>query len=426
MPSKALRRGLVGLLVVAAGAFGLWWWLTHRERGPQELTLYGNVDLRQVRLAFNNSERIDAVLAILQCLIYGYVATYDLNDVPYAVLDRDRSAASRDLLARLDGSGVFHRVADLHWAADVATSIDERRALLVLQIEQDFERRLMSGQRADVQVIADGRNSNTAGTALGYVGAIVAAFNADWRATHSLTVGAASPDPAPTVPTAGAGSPDPAPTAAVEVTTRAWYNPNLETRWHMIPSLIGTLTLLQTLLLTAMSVAREREQGTFDQLLVTPFRPAEIMAGKAFPSLLVGMVQATNILLVAQLWFRIPFAGSFLTLYTGLGLFLLAAIGIGLLVSAVAATMQQAMLYSFLVMMPFALLSGLATPLSSMPRALQYVTLVNPLRYAIEIAERVYLEGAGLDGLVPDLWPLAVIALVTLSAASWMFRHRLT
>src|SRR6516162_11686770 len=124
---------------------------------------------------------------------------------------------------------------------------------------------------------------------------------------------------------------------SVQLTTRAWYNPNLETRWHMIPSLIGTLTLLQTLLLTAMSVAREREQGTFDQLLVTPLRPVEIMAGKALPSVLIGIVQATNILLVAQLWFRIPFAGSFLTLYAGLSLFLLAAIGIGLLVSSVAA-----------------------------------------------------------------------------------------
>jgi ABC-2 type transport system permease protein len=345
---------------------------------------------------------------ILQCLVYGYVATYDLNDVPYAVLDRDRSAASRDLLARLDGTGVFHRVADLYRDKDVPTWIDERRSLLVIRIDQDFERRLLAGQSADIQIIADGRNSNTAGTALGYVGVIVEAFNADWRAAH---------------PFASAGSLGG--TRAVQMTTRAWYNPNLETRWHMIPSLIGVLTLLQTLLLTAMSVAREREQGTFDQLLVTPFRPAEIMAGKAMPSLLVGIVQATNILLVAQLWFRIPFAGSFLTLYAGLSLFLLAAIGIGLLVSAVSATMQQAMLYSFLVMMPFALLSGLATPLSSMPQVLQYVTLVNPLRYAIEIAERVYLEGAGLEQLIPDLWPLAVIAVVTLTAASWMFRHRL-
>jgi len=345
---------------------------------------------------------------IIQCLIYGYVATYDLNDVPYAVLDQDRSAASRDLLARLDGSGIFRRVATLRRAADIRTTIDERRAVLVIQIDQDFERRLLSGQTADVQVVADGRNSNTAGTALSYVGIIVQAFNAEWAQAHW--------------PGNSGGAPAP---PGVRINTRAWYNPNLETRWNMIPSLIGTLTMMQVLLLTAMSVAREREQGTFDQLLVTPFRPAEIMAGKALPSVLIGAIQATTILLVAQLWFRIPFSGSFVTLYAGLLLFLLAADGIGLLVSSVAATMQQAMLYGFVIMMPFALLSGLTTPISNMPEFLQYVTLANPLRYAIEIVHRVYLEGAGLGRLVPQLWPLAVIALLTLTAASWLFRHRL-
>ena len=206
---------------------------------------------------------------ILQCLIYGYVATYDLNDVPYAVLDQDRSAASQKLLAALDGSGVFHRVANLERAADVRRTIDERRALLVLQIHQDFERRLMSGQPADLQVIADGRNSNTAGTAIGYIGTIIESFNTAWRNERGQ------------------------PGAPVRLTTRAWYNPNLETRWHMIPALIGTLTFVQTLMLTGLSVAREREQGTFDQLLVTPFRPVEIMAGKAMPAMFVGIVQAT-------------------------------------------------------------------------------------------------------------------------------------
>jgi ABC-2 type transport system permease protein len=335
---------------------------------------------------------------VLQCLIFGYAATYDLSNVPYAVLDQDRSAASHDLLAALDGSGVFHRAAQLYDEADIKSVIDEQSALLVIQIGQDFQRRLEAGLPANVEVIADGRNSNTAGTALGYVSAIVDGFNADWAANH----GAAAPP--------------------LQVTMRAWYNANLETRWFMIPSLIGTLTFLQTLLLTAMSVAREREQGTFDQLLVTPFRPFEIMVGKALPSVLIGLIQATLILLVAQLWFRIPFTGSYFTLYAGLLLFLLAAVGMGLMLSAVVSTMQQAMLYAFVIMMPFALLSGLTTPLSNMPGIFQELTRINPLRYAIDIAHRVYLEGAGLPQLAPDLWPMAIIAAVTLSSAAWLFR----
>jgi ABC-2 type transport system permease protein len=339
---------------------------------------------------------------IIQCFVFGYAASYDLLDVPYVVLDQDRSEASRNLLAQLDGSHIFRRVANLTRQTDLKAAIDDRQAILAIQINQDFERQLETGAGADLQVIADGRNSNTAAIATGYVTSIVDSFNADWRSAHGL------------------------PNPPVTITTRAWYNPNLETRWSMIPALIGTLTMLQTLLLTAMSVAREREQGTFDQLLVTPFRPVEIMAGKALPSMLIGTMQATNILLVAQLWFHIPFSGSFVTLYSGLTVFLLAAVGLGLLVSSIARTMQQAMLYSFVVVLPFTLLSGLSTPISSMPEILQTVTLANPLRYAIDMAQRVYLEGATLDRLVGDLWPLAVIATITLPAAAWMFRHRLT
>jgi ABC-2 type transport system permease protein len=248
------------------------------------------------------------------------------------VLDQDRSAASHELLAVLDGSGVFRRVAQLYRATDIDPMIDDRRALLVIQIGQDFERRLTAGRPADVQVIADGRNSNTAGVALNYVNDIVGTFNAGWASAR------------------GARS------QPISVTTRAWYNANLETRWYMIPGLIGTLSLLQTLLVTALSVAREREQGTFDQLLVTPYRAAEIIIGKALPSVLIGMVQASLILLVAQLWFRSPFAGSYVTLYAGLALFLLAAVR------------------------------------------------------TIDIAHRVYLEGASFAQLSSDLWPMAVIA----------------
>jgi ABC-2 type transport system permease protein len=339
---------------------------------------------------------------ILQCLIYGYAATFDLTHVPYAVFDQDRSAASRQLIAKLDGTGVFYRVAELRRADAIADMIDRQQAVLVLQIDRNFQRKLEAGRSADVQVIGDGRNSNTAGAAIGYVNAIVSTFNAGWQADHGGSA------------------------ASITIVTRAWYNPNLETRWYMIPALIGMLTLLQTLMLTAMSVAREREEGTFDQLLVTPIRTAEIMVGKALPSMFVGTTQATIVLLVAQLWFGIPFAGSFVTLYAGLALFLLAAVGIGLLVSSVVATMQQAMLFAFVLVMPFSILSGLTAPISNMPLVLQYLTVINPLRYAIEITHRVYLEGAGFAQLWPELWPLALIATLTLSAAAWMFRNRLS
>jgi ABC-2 type transport system permease protein len=339
---------------------------------------------------------------ILQCLIFGYAASFDLNSVAYVVLDQDHSTASADLLSRLDGSGIFKRQADLARVGDIAAWIDSSRAILAIRIDQDFERRLLVGEAAGVQVIADGRNSNTAGTALGYFGIVVDDFNTSWRATHNQ---AAPP---------------------IRIVSRSWYNPNLDSRWNMIPSLVGTLTMMGTLMLTALSVAREREQGTFDQLLVTPFRPSEIMVGKAVPNMIIGLTQATTILLIAQFWFKIPFVGSFVVLYAGLGLFLMAAVGLGLFVSSIAKTMQQAMLYAFLLVMPFALLSGLTTPISSMPEFLQSVMVINPLRYALDLTKRVYLEDAGFAQLISDFLPLTIIGLVTLSGAAWLFSRRLT
>jgi ABC-2 type transport system permease protein len=338
---------------------------------------------------------------ILQCLLFGYAATYDLNNVPYALVDHDRSAASEALVAKLDGSGIFTRVATLDQAARAAPFIDDRRAVLLIVIDRDFQKKLFAGERAPVQVIADGRNSNTAGTAQSYVGAIFATFSQEWRASQGLSA------------------------PAVQVTTRAWYNPNLETRWNMIPSLIGTITMMMTMMLTAMSVAREREEGTFDQLLVTPFRPTEIMIGKAVPSMMVGLTQSTLIFLVAQFWFQIPFSGSYFILYLGLLLFLSAAVGVGLFLSSIVANMQQAMILTFVILMPFMLLSGLTAPIGNMPEALQTFTLINPLRYAISITHQVYLEGAGLSQLAPELLALMAIAAVTLPFSAWMFRYRL-
>lgn len=335
--------------------------------------------------------------ALIQSLLFGYAATFDLTHVPYAVLDQSRSDSSQQLLARLDGTGVFQREATLESTAQIADAIDSGKALLVLDFPSDFETRLARGEQAPLQAILDGRNSSTAGAAAAHVGAVVALFNAE-------RTGAAAP---------------------ITVERRAWFNPNLESRWSLMPSLIAALSMLQTLLLAALSVAREREQGTFDQLLVTPLTPMQILIGKAVPSIAVGLVQSTLILLIILFWFRIPMNGSVWVLYVGLLSFTIAAVGIGLSISALAVNMQQAMLYTFLLIMPLMLLSGLLTPTQNMPLVLQWATFANPLRFGIDLVRRVYLEGAGLRDVAFDFLPLACVAAATLPLAAWLFRNRL-
>jgi ABC-2 type transport system permease protein len=184
--------------------------------------------------------------------------------------------------------------------------------------------------------------------------------------------------------------------------------------------------MLQTLLLAALSVAREREQGTFDQLLVTPLTPMQILIGKALPSILIGLIQSTIIFLVIRFWFQIPMNGSVWLIYGGLVMFNCAAVGIGLSISAVSLTMQQAMLYTFLLIMPLMLLSGMLTPVENMPGVLQVATYINPLRFGISIVRRVYLEGAGLADVAVDFIPLLVVAAITMPLSAWLFRNRLS
>ena len=349
-----------------------------------------------------SSRAMLVVPALLQSLIFGYAATYDLKHASYALLDQSHGQAASELIARVDATGVFERVATLRNEADIAPVIDAQKALMVIHIGPRFEQLLGEGQEAPIQVILDARNSTTAANASGYLGGIVEQFNEDWRERHG-----------------GARPP-------LTVEARAWYNPTLDTRWNMLPALVAALSMLQTLMLTALSVAREREQGTFDQLLVTPCTPAEIMIGKSVPSILVGLTQSTLILLVSIFWFDIPLAGSAIALYAGLLMFTIASVGIGLSISALSANMQQAMLYTFVLTMPLMLLSGLTTPVANMPLPMQWLTSVNPLRYAIHLVQRVYLEGVGLGTVAGDLVPLFVMATITLPLAAWLFRHRMT
>ncbi|MET3133659.1 ABC-2 type transport system permease protein [Oxalobacteraceae bacterium GrIS 1.11] len=339
--------------------------------------------------------------SLVQTVLFGYAATYDLNQANYALLDQSHGAAASAFIAKVEGNGIFHRVATLQSQQDIGRVIDSQAALFVLQIGPRFEQQLTAGEGAPVQLILDARNSNTAGTASAYLGVVVEAFNEEWRAGHD---GAAP---------------------GLQIVSRAWYNPNLETRWNILPGLIAALSMLQTLMLSALSVAREREQGTFDQLLVTPLSPTQILIGKAIPPILIGLAQSSIVLLVALFWFKVPLAGSPFALYTGLLLFTIASVGVGLSISALSANMQQAMLYTFVLLMPMVLLSGLSTPIRNMPPSMQMLTRVNPLRYAIDLVQRVYLEGVGLDAVLGDIWPLLLMALVTLPLAAWLFRKRL-
>lgn len=338
---------------------------------------------------------------LIQMMVFGYAATFDLKNVPFAVYDEDRSAASRELVAAFDASTGFTRVAQIEHEGEIAPLVDGKRALMVVHIGPDFGAKLLTGRSAGLQVIVDGRNSNTAMLAINDVREIVERYNRAWAATRG-------------------GSQPP-----VHIETRAWFNPNLESRWFFLPGIVGIITLLVTMLVTALSVAREREQGTFDQLLVTPLRPMEILIGKTLPGFIIGLGEASVIVLAAVFWFKVPLLGSLPALYAGILLFLLSGVGVGLMISSFALTQQQGLLGAFIFMVPAIILSGFATPIRNMPEIVQYITLIDPLRYFMVVLRGVFLEGLPFHLLLGQFWPMAAIGVVALGIAGWLFRHRM-
>ena len=338
---------------------------------------------------------------VIQLMVFGYAATYDLNQIPYAVYNEDTGFAARELLARFSGAGTFEQVATLTRQAQIAPLVNDKRAMLVLHVPQHFTRDLLSGKSAKLQMILDGRDSNTATVALNDANGVLLGFNQQWAAAHGQR-----------------GPP-------AQLNVRAWFNPNLLSRWFIVPGIVALLTLVVTLLVTGLSVAREREMGTFDQLLVTPMGPFEILVGKAVPAFVIGGLEGGFIALMAVLWFHVPFAGSIVALALGLFFSLLAAIGIGLMISSLAVTQQQGLLGVFLFLVPSVILSGFATPIANMPEAVQLLTYINPLRYFLAIVRGVFLEGDTMHSLVMQYVPLALIGLASMSVAAWLFRHRM-
>lgn len=345
---------------------------------------------------------------LIQVIVLGYAATFTVYHVATVVLDLDRSQASRELVSHFVATGRFPIVDVAENDAQVTRDVDSGRAVVAIVIHAGFARDLLNGRTAPLEVAVDGTNSNTALIALGYVSQIVAQFQADQVArAWPVSAGAASP------------------AISVTLQQRPWFNEGLEDRWFFIPGVIGTLTLIQVISLTAFAVVREREVGTLEQIMVSPIRPFEFILGKTIPFFLIGLGNVALVTAFGVLWFGIPFVGNPLVMLLGASLFLLAALGLGLLVSTMSRTQQQAFALSFFLINPFFILSGFAFPIAAMPRVLQWFTLINPLRYFLVVIRSVFLKGVGVAELWPDLLAMALIAAALLTLSVLRFRKSL-
>jgi ABC-2 type transport system permease protein len=348
------------------------------------------------------------MMPIIQTLVFGYAVTTDVKHVRTAVYDLDHSVASRDLTARFVRSGYFEIVADVTREADVRTLMDRGEVRAVLQFNRGFGADLGSGRTATLQVIVDGTDSNTAAVVLAYAARITRAYSETILRARIAARGESA---------TRAGS--------VQLESRAWFNDNLESRNFYVPGVIAIIVLLITLMLTSMAVVREKEIGTMEQIIVTPITPIEFILGKTVPFALIGFADVLLITAIGVFWFGVPIRGSLLLLFGATGLYLLTTLGVGLLISTVSQTQQQAMMSSFFFYFPAVLLSGFMFPVSNMPPVIQWLTYLNPLRYFLVIVRGVFLKGVGPDILWPQMLSLAVMGVVTLWAASSRFKKTL-
>lgn len=347
------------------------------------------------------SRAVLIVPPIFQLFIFTFAATLDVKNVPIGILNLDTGKQSQELVQRFYGSPVFTKIVHLHAREEVQPFIENMEGLMVAAIDQDFSRRIEAEKQANIQLILDGRRSNSTQIVAGYVANIVQQFNTDVMARANIKQ------------------------QNTELIGRNWFNPNLIYYWYNIPCLSGILTMVVAMLVTSLSIARERELGTFDQLLVSPMQPIEILLGKMLPAIIVSISEALVIVWLGTHLFDVPFAGNFWYLLITMLVFVISIVGVGLFVSSLCQTQQQAVLGSFVFMSPSVLLSGFATPIENMPTWLQPVTLAVPLRYYLINAKGIFLKDIPADIVFNNIWPMAIIAVFTLSAAVFLFRRRL-
>jgi ABC-2 type transport system permease protein len=339
---------------------------------------------------------------LLQLMLFAFTATLEVKNINLAVLNDDTGQISSELIQRFEASKNFRNISFVRSPALLRDLIDRQTAVVGVHFQADFSRLFYAGQSPSIEILLDGRKSNASQIVEGYITSIVDQYNSETM----------------TPPQANERK-------AVSITARNWFNPNLDYIWFTVPSLVVIITLQVSVNVTSMSIAREREMGTFDQLLVSPLGPLEIMAGKTVPAFILALAEATIFVLVAVFIFRIPFRGSIPLLYASLIVFVASVVGIGLAISSVVATQQQALLGIFTFLMPALLMCGYTTPIENMPHWLQPFTYANPLRYMMVIVKGLFLKSLPAADVCANIWPMAVIAVFTLTVATWFFRRRM-
>jgi ABC-2 type transport system permease protein len=344
------------------------------------------------------------VAPLIQMILFGYVVTTDVRDIRMALIDQSRTPDSRRLIDAFDGNPTFRITHVLQDPKELERMMLRRQVDIGLQIPYDFSERIRKGETAEIQILADGSMSNMAAVRIAYSVNVVDAFNSQLlRELNRRRIDFGE----------------------IDGRVRTWYNPNLDSQYYFVPGIVAFLVMLLSLLFTSMAVVREKEAGTMEQLIVTPLKPTEFILGKTIPFILIAQAQMVMVILFARLWFRIPMAGSAFLLLAASSLFLLSTLGIGLLISTVSRTQQQAMMTNFFFILPFFMLSGFVFPIANMPAVVQGLTHLNPLSHFLIIIRGVFLKGTGFAILWPQFLELAALGGFVFTAAVRRFRKRL-
>ncbi len=350
---------------------------------------------------------VSIVAPLLQVILLGYAATTDVKNTTMVVCDLDRSLSSREFIQEFTNSGYFidrFRVDD---PRKMDVFLDRGSAAVGLVIPSDFGERLLAKETVSVQLIVDGADANTGNTLLGYANQIVTQYS------QAILLATLTPS--------GGGRP-----AMVFPEPRVWYNPELLSKNFMVPGVVALVLMIITMTLTSLGIVKEKEIGTLEQLMVTPIQPHQLILGKLVPFVVIGALDVTIVLSIARFWFDVPLRGSLSLLYGLSGLFVLTTLGLGLFVSTISRSQQQAMLIAqFFIFMPFMFLSGFAFPISNMPEAIQYITYLIPLRYFLEIVRGVFLKGIGIAELWPQAFALFAFGVAILALSVLRFKRKL-